>query len=96
MDHAMTVGTQQTKVPGLCFVAWLQRVNGFGVMAFDEAFAVVAITLAEVKPAGFARQATERSQRLFLLGLDQCRVALVAAVQRGDDPTFLRLLNLGP
>jgi hypothetical protein len=52
--------------------------------------------LAEVKPAGFARQATERSQRLFLLGLDQCRVALVAAVQRGDDPTFLRLLNLGP
>jgi hypothetical protein len=69
MDHAMTVGAQKTKVPGLCFIAWFQRVNGFGVMAFDEAFAVVAITLAEVKPASFARQSTERSQRLFLLSL---------------------------
>jgi hypothetical protein len=49
MDHAMTVGAQKTKIPGLCFIAGFQRVNGFGVMAFDEAFAVVAITLAEVK-----------------------------------------------
>jgi hypothetical protein len=39
MDHAMTVGAQKTKVPGLCFIAWFQRVNGFGVMAFDEVFA---------------------------------------------------------
>jgi hypothetical protein len=35
-------------------------VNGFDVMAFDEAFAVVAIALAEVKAASFARQSTER------------------------------------
>jgi hypothetical protein len=74
-------------------VAGFQRVNGLGVMALNEAFAVVPITLAEVKPAGFTSQFTERGQRLFLLGLDQCRVALVAAVQRGDNPAFLRLLN---
>jgi hypothetical protein len=93
MDHAVTVGAQETKIPDLCLVAGFQRVNGFGVMALDETFPVVAITLAEVKTAGFARQSTERSQRLFPLSLDQGRIAFVAVVQRGDNPALLRLLN---
>ena len=93
MDHAVTVGAQETKIPDLCLVAGFQRVNGLGVMALNEAFAVVPITLAEVKPTGFARQLTKHCQRTSLLSLDQCRVAPVAAVQRGDNPAFLRLLN---
>ena len=45
MDHPMTVGAQEAKVTNPCFVAWFQRVNGLGVMAFDKAFAVVAISV---------------------------------------------------
>ena len=59
MDHAVTIGAQKAKIADLCFVAGLQRVDGFGVMAFYEAVAMVPITLAEVKPAGFARQLTK-------------------------------------
>jgi hypothetical protein len=80
MDHAMTVRAQKTKVLGLCFIAWFQRVNGPGVMALYEAFTVLPIALAEVKPAGFARQLTKHGQRTPLLSLHQSRVALVTAV----------------
>ena len=38
MDHAVTVGAQETKIPDLCLVAGFQRVNGLGVMALNEAF----------------------------------------------------------
>jgi hypothetical protein len=34
MDHAVTVGAKQTKISGLRFVVWFQRVNGLGVMTF--------------------------------------------------------------
>ena len=67
--------------------------NGLGVMAFDEAFAVVPISLAKVQPAGFTRQSTERSQRPLFFGLHQCRIAFVSAMQRSDNLAFLRLLN---
>jgi hypothetical protein len=40
MDHAVTVGAQQTQIPHLRLVAWFQRVDGLGVMTFNEALAV--------------------------------------------------------
>ena len=93
MDHAVTVRAKQPKITNFRLVARFQRVDGLGVMAFDEAFAVVPISLAEVKPTGLTSQSTERSECASLLGLDQCRVALVAPVHRGNNPALLRLLN---
>src|SRR5215469_14593983 len=50
----------------------------------------------EVKSASLAGQSTERSQSLPLFGLNQCRIALVAAVQRSDHPALFCLLNPFP
>ena len=64
--HAVAVGAEEGKV-GRCDSAGLgQGVEGEGVVDFDEAFAVVAVSFGEIEGAGFA-SAFNRSPMLSLL-----------------------------
>ena len=63
MDHPVAVGAKETKVPYLCLLARFQRVNGFRVMALDEALTAIPVPLMEVKPACLASKPPERFER---------------------------------
>jgi len=54
MNHTVAVGAQKAKIPDHSFVARSESVNGFGVVALDEALTAVSVSLTEVKPARLA------------------------------------------
>mgnify|MGYP000114918159 CR=1 FL=1 len=47
MDHPVAVRTEKDQLGGLRLVAWLELVDGSGVMHLDEALADVAVALLE-------------------------------------------------
>ena len=58
VNHAVTVGAQQTKVFRVRFLARFQRVKRFGVVALNEPIAVLSVPFAKIETASLTREPT--------------------------------------
>ena len=93
MDHAMTVGTQESKIADAhsAFARLMQRNY---VMALDVALAAVAVDPLEVKPACRAGERFAAPAHAFDLAAAQARVPLAVGVNAEEIATFHLALAL--
>jgi hypothetical protein len=64
------------------------------MMAFDIAFPALAVSLSEIKPAGFARQSPMFPHGLRFLARDQSPVSLAPPMEAEQDATFLESFSV--